>query len=290
MTEAVLRLTDCDATARFAARVVSSERITPEAVDEVREIVLDVQRPGFHYEAGQSIGVIAPGDPELGQIEHFRLYSIADLPETGPGNLPRIKICVRRCNFIDEYSGERYIGIASNYLCDLRAGDPVSISGPYGLPFQVPRDHSANLILLCTSTGIAPFRAFVKHIYRDIPDWTGKILLFYGAQSPLDLVYMNDRNDDLVNYYDKETFEAFQALSPRPHWSDPISWDFAIETRADELLRMFDQTKTHVFVAGLEAMREQLDAVFSKRMGSRERWELRKAEMVAGKRWIELLY
>ena len=35
---------------------------------------------------------LAPGQPEFGQQDHFRLYSIADLPERGPAGLPRIKL------------------------------------------------------------------------------------------------------------------------------------------------------------------------------------------------------
>ncbi len=290
MSQAVMHLEDYDTSVRFEATVVSSARITSQEAAEVRELVLDIDRVGFHYDVGQSIGVIAPGDSRLGSTEHFRLYSVADLPEQSKGGRPRIKICVRRCNYIDDYSGEQYKGVASNYLCDLRDGDTLTISGPYGLPFAVPEEKDANLILICTSTGIAPFRAFVKHIYRNIPDWTGKIRLFYGATNPLELVYMNDKRDDFSNYYDRETFAAFKALSPRPHWADPISWDGAIAERADELLRMFNDPNTYVFVAGLEQMREQLDAAFSNRIGSAEKWRRRKAGLMAGERWVELLY
>ncbi len=288
---AVLHLEEqYDTSSRFHATVVSTVRITPLEVDEIREILLDVDRPGFSYEAGQSIGVIAPGDPEFGKLEHFRLYSVADLPESSESGHPRIKICVRRCTYIDDYSGEKYPGVASHYLCDLRAGDTITISGPYGLPFVIPEERDANLILICTSTGIAPFRAFVKHIYRDVPDFVGKVWLFYGGENPLELVYMNDEHDDFVNYYDSETFVAFKALSPRPHWADPISWDGAIADRADELIEMFADSKTYVYVAGLEKMRGELDKVFSARMGSPEKWQRRKAELMAGQRWIELLY
>ncbi|NIV46677.1 MAG: ferredoxin-NADP reductase, partial [Gammaproteobacteria bacterium] len=102
------------------------------------------------------------------------LYSVADLPEQGPAGEPRIKICVRRCSYIDEYSGEGYQGIASNYLCDLRAGDRLTITGPFGLAFDVPEERDANLILIGSGTGIAPFRAFVKHLYQNVPDWKGR--------------------------------------------------------------------------------------------------------------------
>lgn len=291
MTEATMHVGDLDVETRCEATVVSSDRITPdESEDEVRELVLDVNRKNFQYEVGQSIGVIAPGDPAFGKPDHVRLYSVADLPETGDGGRPRIKLCVRRCSYIDEYSGEEYPGVASNYLCDRRPGDTIQVAGPFGLPFEIPREADANLVLIGTGTGIAPFRAFVKYLYRHESEWTGRVWLFYGANSGLELLYMNDERDDLAQYYDRETFEAFRALSPRPGWSDPIAWDHAIGTRGDELWKMLGDPRTYVYVAGLEKMAEELDKVFGKLAGAPELWARRKAELRAGRRWIELLY
>jgi ferredoxin--NADP+ reductase len=291
MSEAVTRLEDYDTETRYRATVVSSERITSADADaEVRELVLDVDRPDFSFEIGQSVGVLAPGSPELGHEYHFRLYSVADLPERGESGRPRIKICVRRCNYIDEYSGEEYKGIASHYLCDLKSGDAISIAGPFGLAFEVPEERDANLILIGSGTGIAPFRAFVKNVYRNVSDWKGRVWLFYGAKSGLEMLYMNDKKDDFTQYYDEETFEAFQALSPRPNWADPIAWDRAIAERGDELWKLLGDPKTYVYVAGLEKMRDELDAVFANLAGSEEKWTRRKAELMAGKRWVELLY
>jgi ferredoxin--NADP+ reductase len=291
MSQAVKRLETYDTQPRYEATIVSTERITAkEAEAEVRELVLDIDRPDFPYKLGQSVGVLAPGSPDFGQEHHFRLYSVADLPASDEAGKPQIKICVRRCFYIDEYSGERYPGIASNFLCDLRAGDKLTLSGPYGLAFEVPEEHDANLILIGTGTGIAPFRAFVKHLYGEVPDWKGKVWLFYGARSGLELLYMNDKKDDFSQYYDEETFEAFKALSPRPHWADPIAWDHAIAERGDELWQLLGAAKTYVYVAGLEKMREELDGVFTRLAGSEQKWKRRKAELQAGKRWVELLY
>ena len=56
MTEAIRYLDEYDTEPRFRARVVATERITPESSpEEVRELVLDVDRADFAYEAGQSI-------------------------------------------------------------------------------------------------------------------------------------------------------------------------------------------------------------------------------------------
>jgi ferredoxin--NADP+ reductase len=291
MSEAIQHLSDYDLATRHRASVRSSRRLTPESSDEeVRELVLDVDRDDFPFRVGQSIGVIAPAAPGFGHEHHFRLYSIADLPERGESGRPLIKLCVRRCSYIDEYSGERCPGVASNYLCDLRPGDSVEIAGPFGLPFEVPEARDATLILIGSGTGIAPFRAFVKHLYRDVPEWSGRIWLFHGARSGLELLYMNDELDDFAQYYDRETFEAFRALSPRPGWEDPIAWDHAIHERGAELWEMLGDPKTRVYVAGLEKMLLELDRLFAELAGAPERWERRKAELMAGGRWVELVY
>ena len=191
---------------------------------------------------------------------------------------------------LPEFSGEKSPGLASNYPCDRRVGDKITVTGPHQLPFEVPDDKDANLILIGMGTGIAPFRAFVKHIYHNVEDWRGKIRLFYGARSGLELLYLNDKDGDLTQYYDKDTFDAFKALSPRPHWDDPIALDAAIEERASEILEMLSRASTRIYVAGYEKISAMLDKAFSRIMGSAEKWELRKAELKAGGKWAEVIY
>ncbi|MDH3612199.1 MAG: ferredoxin-NADP reductase [Gammaproteobacteria bacterium] len=286
-----MKLDDYNKENQFEAAVLSSERITPEDADvEIRELVLEVDRADFDYSAGQSIGVLTPGPHDLSHDYHFRLYTVADTLSRSDKGRPRITIAVRRCTYIDDYSGERFKGVSSNYLCDLKQGDKLLITGPYGFAFEVPEDKDANLVLIGAGTGIAPFRAFVKHIYNDIRDWKGKVRLFYGAHTGLELIYMNEYRDDFAQYYDQETFEAFSALSPRPNWADPIAWDYCLEGRSEEILEMLDDPKTHIYVAGLEEVRDELDDVFSRLTGSEKRWQRRRAELVAGGRWTELLY
>jgi len=290
-TQAVRNLEEYGAAERFHATLVASERLNSDGSEaEVRELVLEIERPELACQVGQSLALVVPGDPEFGKPEHLRLYSVADLPERGPSGKPRVTICVRRCAYIDEFTGEQYPGVASNYLCDLRPGAELTLAGPFGLAWEVPEDHGATLILIGTGTGIAPFRAFVKHIHRDVPDWKGKIWLLFGAKSGLELLYMNDERDDFAQYYDRGTFEAFKALSPRPEWADPIGWDYAIEARSEELWAQLEKANTYVYLAGLEPMRAELERVFEDLAGSRERWQRRKAELMAGGRWVELIY
>jgi ferredoxin--NADP+ reductase len=286
-----MRLQEYDTGETFRAKVLASTRITPTAsVDEVREILLEVEQQAFDYRVGQSIGVIVPGSQQIGHRHHFRLYSVADTVHRNHRGKPEVKLCVKRCDYIDEYSGESYRGIASNYLCDLKPDDSLTINGPFGSPFEVPEDRGADLLLIGMGTGIAPFRAFIKHLYRDVGDWRGRVRLFYGARTGLELLYMNNENDDLAQYYDEETFEAIQALSPRPHWAAPIAMDEALEQRAEEVLAMLTHENSYIYIAGLTDLLNTLDRVFSKLAGSSEQWQQIKSDLKAQERWVELVY
>ncbi len=282
-------LTDYNTDVQLTAIVKKSTRLTPEDTEEIRELQLEVDTKGIELKPGQSIGVLVKGDDNFGLHWHHRLYSIADLPVKKGGKY-QVKILVKRCFYIDDFSGEKFNGIASNYLCDRKEGDVITITGPFGLPFDVPEDKNTDLILIGMGTGIAPFRAFVKHLYKNVKGWKGKVRLFYGARSGLELVYMNNKKNDFANYYDEETFEAFEALSPRPHWSDPIALDYALEQRSEEILGMLNKPKTRIYVAGYEKIEHLLDKAFATILGSEEEWKRRKAELKAGGRWQEIIY
>ena len=286
-----MRLEDYPTKPQFDAVILQTERLTDESSEtEVRELILEVDQKQFSYEIGQSIGVLVEGLEEFGSPVHHRLYSIADTPEPGASGKPEVTIVVRRCSYTDDYSGEEYLGTSSNYLCDRRPGDHLTITGPFGMPFPVPADKTANLLLIGLGTGIAPFRGLVKHIYHKVGDWKGKVRLLHGAHSGLELLYMNDKRDDFTLYYDEETFEAIKALSPRPSWADPIAWDLAIEQRAKEIWDMLSEGHTYVYVAGIRQVSESLDELFSDMCGSADAWQKKKAAMMEQGRWVELLY
>ena len=139
-------------------------------------------------------------------------------------------------------------------------------------------------------TGIAPFRAFVKHLYRDVRDWRGRIRLFYGARSGMELLYMNDEVDDFTQYYDEETFEAFKALSARPHWDEPADLASQIEARGEEVLDILQSDKGYVYVAGRVAILDKLEQTLESLVGSEAEWQALKTTKSQSGHWRELLY
>jgi len=286
-----MNLTEFDVTHPYEATLVSTERMTPAGSEaEVRHLVLSLPSPDFDYVEGQSVGVLPPGPHEFGNRNHLRLYSIASPREGENGKAGTLSICVRRCFSIDDISGERYPGKASNFLCDANPGDPIHITGPYGIAFQVPADPSANLLMIGMGTGIAPFRAFVKHIYRDHGGWKGKVRLFYGAQTGMELLYMNDMKKDLSLYYDEESFRAFRALSPRPYYNEPPALDRVFVENAREIWELLEDPKTYVYFAGLSDSKEKFDKAMEQTQGSQRSWQDLRARLVDEQRLSEILY
>ena len=197
---------------------------------------------------------------------------------------------MRRCFYIDDFNGEQYEGVASNYLCDLKPGDAIEYVGPVGYPFQVPDNPAANILMIGMGTGIAPFRGLIRLIYQKFVRWEGKVRLFYGARSGLEMLYMNEVNNDLANYYDLPTFKAFQAISPRPVFDAPVELDKALTRNAAEVWAMLTSDDCRVFVAGTADMLEQVEKALLGIAGSAAAWSRVRDELVARGHWAEVLY
>ena len=81
---------------------------------------------------GQSIGIVPPGARPDGKPHDIRLYSIASARDGEKRNANNVSLTVKRTEG----------GVASNYLCDLKVGDKVQVTGPFGATFLMPNDPS----------------------------------------------------------------------------------------------------------------------------------------------------
>src|SRR4029079_14451774 len=128
---------------------------------------------------GQSIGIIAPGMDQNGAAHRVRLYSVSSPRDGEKPNTNNLALTVKR---------ERN-GVCSNHICDLKKGDRVQVTGPFGATFLMPNDPAANIVMICTGTGSAPFRAFTERRRRAIKEASGRMMLFFGARRPEELPY-----------------------------------------------------------------------------------------------------
>ena len=92
---------------------------------------------------GQSIGIVPPGIDADGRPHLPRQYSVAS-PRNGerPG-YNNVSLTVKRV--LEDHHGRPVRGVASNYLCDLKVGDNVEVTGPFGteLPDAEPPESAS---------------------------------------------------------------------------------------------------------------------------------------------------
>ena len=277
----------------FIARVISSTQLTEaNSHDDVRNIVLDVSGSGINYIEGQSLGIIPPGERTTGKAHKTRLYSIASARTGDDGTSTTATICVKRIFNKDEVTGTAIPGVASNYLCNLEPGDSVALIGPNGRRFILPEDDSTDLILIAVGTGIAPFRAFIRHIYLEKGFWNGRIRLFYGVKNAMEALFLNEKNDDIGQYMTQETFEAFRALS-RVHNEDAEKGyvQHKLAEQKQEVWEMICRSNFAVFICGLKGMEQGVDDVFSNLAKQQNMdWLTMKAKFIKSGQWNTEVY
>lgn len=155
------------------ATVAGNYRLTADdAENDVRHIILDFGDTTFPVLEGQSIGIVAPGVDANGAAHRIRLYSVASPRDGEKPNANNLALTVKR----------EPNGVCSNYICDLKKGDRVQVTGPFGATFLMPNDPLANILMICTGTGSAPFRGFTERRRRTMKDAPGRMMLFFGAR------------------------------------------------------------------------------------------------------------
>lgn len=238
------------------SRIVRSEICTAsrKAAGIVRHIEFDVS--GTELEGrckpGQSIGVIAPGEDAKGRPHQVRLYSLASPTKGEDGSGAILSTTVKRT--IDEHweNHSLFLGVASNYLCDLEEGAEIKVTGPAGKRFILPEDPSAHdYVFVATGTGIAPFRGMV----RDLIDagCESQIALIMGAPYETDLLY-HDEFTGLASGHANFTYHTALSRQPQPDGRDRMYVHKRLGADRERLGPMLDSERTLVYVCGIAGM------------------------------------
>lgn len=237
------------------AIVVSTERCTHGKTSTfVRHISFDVSgtRLAGTFRPGQSFGVIPEGLDEHGRPHKVRLYSTCSPSRGEDGQAHVVATTVKRT--IDEHTDTHrlFLGVASNYLCDLAPGAKVKLTGPSGKRFVLPRDPGAHdYVFFATGTGIAPYRGMVLDLLT--AGAASKITLVMGAAYGSDLLYhslfceLADRHPN---------FRYLTALS-REKQSDgcaPMYVQGRLETHAAAILPTLTSDRGLVYICGIAGM------------------------------------
>ena len=232
--------------------VVSTERCTAssKAAGIVRHVAIDVSGTPLegNFLAGQAFGVLAPGVDQFGKPHKLRLYSIASPTRGEDGQGKILATTVKRT--IDEHDATHklFLGVCSNYLCDLAVGDKVNVTGPNGKRFLLPADAAKHDYVFCaTGTGIAPFRGMIMELLGS--GVASSITLIMGSPYATDLLYHKQFEELAAKH---SNFAYLTAIS-RETGSRMYVHDRLLASR-ERLASIFASERTLMYVCGIAGM------------------------------------
>ncbi|MCP1335862.1 benzoyl-CoA 2,3-epoxidase subunit BoxA [Futiania mangrovi] len=226
------------------ARVQGNYRITDEGTgSDVRHIILSFGEQVFPVLEGQSVGIVPPGTKPDGRPHDIRLYSVASARDGEKRNANNLALTVKR----------EEGGVCSNYLCDLKKGDEVQVTGPFGGTFLMPNDPSANIVMICTGTGSAPFRAFTERRRRAMPGAPGKLILYFGARTPGELPYFGPLKKVPPALMEQHLVYSRVPDSPKEYVQDRM------RVNGEALSGLLTSDRTHIYICGLKGMETGVD-------------------------------
>jgi ferredoxin-NADP reductase len=155
----------------YDAKVVRLE----DAGSRVRRFWLELpEGTEFPFRAGQFVTLDLPVGEK--RLQRWRSYSLA----SAPGDR-LLELCIVRMPD----------GLGTGYLFGhVAEGDTLRMKGPEGT-FVLPEALDHDLVLVCTGTGVAPFRSMLLDLDRR--GWTERgIHLIYGSRLREDLLYADE--------------------------------------------------------------------------------------------------
>lgn len=142
--------------------------------------------------------------------EIFRAYSMANHPAEGDIVMLNVRIAT------PPPGTDFPPGISSSFIFNLKSGDKVTVSGPYGEFFIKETDRE--MIYIGGGAGMAPMRSHLFHLFETLKT-NRNVSFFYGARSLREMFYDEDFRA-IVNKF--PNFKYYVALSdplPEDNWT-----------------------------------------------------------------------
>jgi len=132
----------------------------------------------------------------------IRAYSMANYPEESDIIMLNVRIATPPPRTTDVPPG-----VMSSYIFNLKPGDEVTISGPFGEFFA--RETNNEMVFVGGGAGMAPMRSHIFDQLRRLKS-TRKMSFWYGARSLREMFYVDD-------------FNQLQAENPNFNWNIGLS-------------------------------------------------------------------
>jgi ferredoxin-NADP reductase len=156
----------------YDAEIIEIKDLSPNT----KQFTLSIQDvDSFSFIPGQFITLDLPVSEK--RLHRWRSYSIASSP--AENNI--IELCIVRSEN----------GLGTKYLFEeVKEGNILKFKGPDG-SFLIPSDLNKEIIMLCTGTGVAPFRSMLKHIESKNIHFK-KIHLIFGTRFETGTLYLDE--------------------------------------------------------------------------------------------------
>ena len=181
----------------------------------------------------------------------FRAYSMANHPAEGNIVMLNVRIATPPPALWHDVSP----GIASSYIFNLKPGDKVTISGPFGEFFA--KDSDREMVYIGGGAGMAPMRSHLFDLL-DTQKTKRKVSFYYGARSVREMFY---HEDFLKLEREHPNFTYTVALSepmPEDNWEGPTGF---IHQAAHDLYlaNHEDPTEIEYYMCGPPMMIDAVD-------------------------------
>lgn len=155
--------------------------------------------------------------------ETMRAYSMANYP--AEGDIVMLNIRIATPPFDRSVGGWKQgikPGIGSSYIFELKPGDKVSVSGPYG-DFHI-LDTKKEMLYIGGGAGMAPLRSQLLHLFNTLKTTDRKISYWYGARSKNEIFYEEDFRQ-IEKEYPNFTFNiALSEPLPEDNWTGYVGF------------------------------------------------------------------
>ncbi|AFY94675.1 ferredoxin--NADP reductase [Chamaesiphon minutus] len=280
--------------APFVGKCVSNDGLLAEGgIGMVQHVKFDISAGDLRYFEGQSIGIIPPGKDNKGKNHKIRLYSIASTRHGDDVDDKTVSLCVRKLEYKDEKTGKEVEGVCSTFLCNLKPGDDVQITGPTGKEMLLPDDPEATVIMMATGTGIAPFRAYLWRMFKDNErhansdyQFKGLAWLVFGVATTPNILYKGELEEIQERYPDNFKLTYAVSREQKNAQGGKMYIQDRIAENADELWSLIQQEKTHVYICGLKGMETGIDAALTEAASKSDvKWADYRSQMKRAGRW-----
>jgi len=276
--------------APFIGRCISNEELVREGgIGTCRHLKFDISGSELRYLEGQSIGIVPPGTDKNGKPQKLRLYSIASTRHGDDLNDKTVSLCVRQLEYKHPETGETFHGVCSTHLCHLQSGDEVKITGPTGKEMLLPDDPNANIIMMATGTGIAPFRAYLWRMFKETHEdykFNGLAWLIFGVATTPNILYKEELEQLQQQYPDNFRLSYAISREQKNKEGGRMYIQHRCQEVAEDLWNLIQKENTHTYICGLKGMEGGIDEALSAAAASKSvNWTDYQKEIRKAGRW-----